>query len=368
MNTGYRTTNQDPKTPRRQFVVGTLSLALTSTLRTCLGTTVGSALGATTAVAAGANSRPKIGIITFRGHTDVEKGFKSYLESQGLQPIYFEYDLGRDNEKLPSIVETLNKLKPDLVLTWGTSVTLGAVGTHPTFNAPNAPQFKQSARLSCPVVFALVAAPVSSGIVPALQSNDRAITGVYHVAELESQLQAMSNYRPFKTLGMLYNPAENNSKVTHQLLEGELKKQGKSLNVELVKLDSYGKPTTDHLVDQVKRLKHAGSEWLYLPPDSFLGVHAKKTVVPAAHELGLPTFASTEQLMDAGALIGLVCSYFEVGQFAAFKAKQIIDGVFAGEIPVETLKTFGLIINSQTAKALRLTPPLPIFGVARFKS
>lgn len=322
--------------------------------------------------------RPKIGIITFRGQTDVERGFKSYLESQGLLPIYFEYDLGRDSSRLPSIVETLNQLKLDLVLTWGTSVTLGAVDTYPGFNAGLANQSKpagqlqsaqlQSTPLNCPVVFALVAAPVSSGIVPALKSNSRAITGVYHVAELESQLQAISSYRAFKTLGMLYNPAENNSIVTHRLLENALKAQGKTLLVQRADLDANGKPLADNLPHKVQALKHAGAEWLYLPPDSFLGVHAEKTVIPAAHSLGLPTFASTEQLMDAGALMGLVCSYFEVGQFAAFKARQILQQRFAGDIPVETLKTFGLVINPNHAKALRLTPPLHLFGVAKFKA
>lgn len=347
--------NTIAKASRRQFVL----------------TVAGLASGVCGNVALGQKAsaiRPKIGIITFRGQTDVEKGFKSYLESQGLQAVYFEYDLGRDNSQIPSIVETLNRLKPDLVLTWGTSVTLGAVETYPGFAAEPQTQNKPAARLNCPVVFALVAAPVSSGIVPALKSNSRAITGVYHVAELESQLQAISSYSAFNTLGMLYNPAENNSKVTHQLLESVLKKQGKTLKVERADLDANGKPLANNLTQKVKALKDAGSEWLYLPPDSFLGVHAEKKVIPAAHELGLPTFASTEQLMDAGALMGLVCSYFEVGQFAAFKARQILQQQFAGDIPVETLKTFSLVINPIHARALKLTPPLHLFGVAKFKS
>ncbi len=341
---------------RRRFVLTSLSLPLWS---------IGPNAWAQTQVV----MRPKIGIVTFRGQTDVEQGFKSYLESQGIQPVYLEYDLARDNSKLPGIVEALNKQKPDLVLTWGTSVTLGAVGAHAGFKASPDVKINDAVRLNCPVVFALVAAPVSSGIVPELQSNKRAITGVYHVAELESQLQAISNYRPFKTLGMLYNPAENNSAVTHQLLEEVLKAQGKTLRVERADLDASGKPIADNLPQKVKALKDAGAQWLYLPPDSFVGVHAAKTVIPAAHDLGLPTFASTEQLMDAGALIGLICSYFEVGQFAGFKAKQIVQAKqFAGEIPVETLKTFSLVINPTKAKVLGLTPPLQMFGVAKFKS
>ena len=40
--------------------------------------------------------------------------------------------------------------------------------------------------------------------------------------------------------------------------------------------------------------------------------------------VNLPTFASTEQLMETGALTGLVSRYHSIGQFTAYKAEQIL--------------------------------------------
>ena len=39
------------------------------------------------------------------------------------------------------------------------------------------------------------------------------MTGVFHVAPTEAQIRAMASYRPFKSLGILYTPTEQNSVV-----------------------------------------------------------------------------------------------------------------------------------------------------------
>jgi putative ABC transport system substrate-binding protein len=102
-----------------------------------------------------------------------------------------------------------------------------------------------------------------------------------------------------------------------------------------------------------------------MPPDSFLSTQARGLVVPAALAQGLPAFASTEQLMSAGALLGLVSRYYNVGQFAAFKAEQILAGkACAARIPVETLTRFSLQINLNVARRLGALPPLEMFNYA----
>jgi putative ABC transport system substrate-binding protein len=115
----------------------------------------------------------------------------------------------------------------------------------------------------------------------------------------------------------------------------------------------------------VREIKDAGAQWLYLPPDSYLGTLAESVIIPAAMELGLPTFASTEQLMQAGALSGLVSRYHTVGQFTAHKAEQILVGRQApSAMPVEALKRFSYQIRMAAAHRLKLPPPLPMFNYA----
>ena len=173
-------------------------------------------------------------------------------------------------------------------------------------------------------MFTLVAAPALAKIVPDMKSSGRNVTGVTHVGPTEAQIHAMASYRPFQTLGVLYTPTEKNSVVVLD----EIRKLGQRNGFKTVertfKLDASRKATAEGAADLVRELKEAGAQWLYLPPDSFLGTLAEGIIIPAAMEQMLPTFASTEQLMQAGALSGLVSRYYSVGQFTAHKAEQIL--------------------------------------------
>ena len=135
------------------------------------------------------------------------------------------------------------------------------------------------------------------------------------------------------------------------------------------RLDANRKVSAEGAAELVRELKEARAEWLYLPPDSFLGTLAQDVIIPAAMEVGLPTFASTEQLMQAGALSGLVSKYYSVGQFTAHKAEQILLGKQqASTIPIETLKRFSYQIRISAAEKLKLPPPLPMFNYAEIIS
>jgi len=132
-----------------------------------------------------------------------------------------------------------------------------------------------------------------------------------------------------------------------------------------LKLDASKRVTAEGAPEMIRELKQQKVDWLYLPPDSYLGTQAKAVIIPAAMEQGLPTFASTEQLMETGALTGLVSRYHSIGQFTAYKAEQIlVHKVQASRIPVETLTRFSLQVRMDVAEALRLPPPLPMFNYA----
>lgn len=311
------------------------------------------------AAPAAAPRRPfRIFAITFRGMTDVEKGFEEYFASRKV-PVEITYrDIGRDLTKLPAILEEARAYKPDLVYTWGTSVTLGVVGPYDGI-------VKGQHITDIPVVFTLVAAPVQAKIVQDLGSSRRNVTGVTHVVPTEAQMHAMASYRPFQNLGVLYTPTERNSVVVLEEIRSIGRAKGFHTVERTFRLDASRKPIPDGAADLVRELKEGGAQWLYLPPDSYLGTLAETVIVPAAMALNLPTFASTEQLMQAGALSGLVARYYNVGQFTAHKAEQILVGKLdPSSIPVDTLKRFSYQIRMPVARALKLPPPLPMLGYA----
>jgi ABC-type uncharacterized transport system substrate-binding protein len=315
------------------------------------------ALAARAGVAAAA--RPyRIYMVTWRGMTDVERGFQSYLEQHGVPVQYTWRDAGQNRARLADFQREVREMRPDLVYTWGTSATLGIAGTY------EAPQLS-----GIPVVFALVADPAGSKIVPRLAGQGRDVTGVYHVAPVAAQLEAIRAYRRFTRLGVLYNPVEPNSLAVVEDLKGGLGRIGANLVEARFATDADGQPLADGIDERVARLKASGAEWLYLGPDTFLYTNLAKVAAAAKRE-SLPTFATTESLIDSTApvLAGLVSRYRAIGEFAAYKAEQILVGGHAArDVPVETLSRFVFIVRVEVAKALDFLPPITLLNYAEFR-
>src|SRR4029453_17532012 len=106
-----------------------------------------------------------------------------------------------------------------------------------------------------------------------------------HVAPTATQVRAMSAYRPFETVGVIYTTTERNSVVIVE----ELRRLGRESRFSTVertfRLDANPsfpgggrpsgraatrKPVVAGPADLVRELKEGGAQWLYLPPDSFL--------------------------------------------------------------------------------------------------
>jgi putative tryptophan/tyrosine transport system substrate-binding protein len=300
----------------------------------------------------------RIYAITFRGMTDVERGFEEFFASRKIAVQITWRDLNRDATRMPAFIDEIRAIRPDVIYTWGTSVTLGVLGPYDAVDPAKH-------ITDIPVVFTLVASPTLAKIIPENGGTRKGVTGVIHVAPVAAQIQAMAAYRPFQKLGVLYTPTERNSVVVLD----EIRKLGRERNFDTIsrtfRLDAQRKVTAEGAAELVRELKDAGSQWLYLPPDSFLGTLAQDVVIPTAMEVGLPTFASTEQLMQAGALSGLVSRYHSVGQFTAHKVEQILVAKVAPEaVPIETLKRFSYQIRMSVAEKLKLPPPLPMFNYA----
>jgi len=128
-----------------------------------------------------------------------------------------------------------------------------------------------------------------------------------------------------------------------------------------------GRPQADGIEERVAQLRAAGAEWLYLGPDTYLFTQITR-VAAAAMKARLPTFATTESYLESQVLAGLVCRYRQIGEFAAFKAEQILTGKRkARQIPVETLARFSFVVRMDVAKALDILPPITIYNYAELR-
>jgi putative ABC transport system substrate-binding protein len=245
-----------------------------------------------------------------------------------------------------------------LVYAWGLAASEGLVGTLDSIAA--APERYVS---DIPVVGCTVADPVASHLSPSWQSSGRNFTGVSHVPPVAVQVNAMKVYDDIKTVAALYNPTEQSPMTAVGELRQLAAKEGFKLVEFPVPLDDKGKPDPAALPDLIAKAAAIKPTFMYMGPDSFLAVN-RRLVTEEANRHGLPTFGAAEVFVrEAPGLVGLVSRYYNVGQYCAFKAKEIlVNKRQPKDIPFDTLKRFSYIVNKSTTRKLKYYPPLSIIN------
>jgi putative tryptophan/tyrosine transport system substrate-binding protein len=314
-----------------------------------------------------ARGRPlRLWMVTWRGHTDVERGFTDYwrqhAKSQERDVEFIWRDVAQSRKVLAEVQTEIVRERADVVYSWGTTATVGLAGA---YDAPHAVIGR-----TVPLIFAAVADPIAARIVPTAAQDTkvivRNITGVSHVAPIAQQFAAMRAYAPVRGVGMMYNKLESNSIATRI----ELMRIADVAEVPLIalpfRLNSANEPQIDGASEMILQMQRAGANWLYLGPDSFLFTKLAEVAV-AAKAARMLTFAATESHLNSAApvLMGLVSKFYQVGQFAAFKTLQRLRG--NDSVPVETLKRFSLIVRLDVAHALDTYPPLSLIDQAEFR-
>jgi ABC-type uncharacterized transport system substrate-binding protein len=319
---------------------------------------VSASIGSSPAMAADADRPYIIYMIQWRGPTETDQGFTEYFEQEGIPAKFVVRNAERDAGKIPGFVAEIKQLRPDLVYLWGGAAPPLVVGRYDAVD-PNRHV------VDIPVVACMVADPVELGVVPTWKSSGRNVTGTSHVAPLEVQLRGLQAYSPLRHLAVMYNTTEPGPGVVVEKLRRLSTTFGYKLSAWPVPLDDAGKPRADSLPSLVKKIAATKPDFLYLGPDSFLGAQ-RRVVTAAAREQKLPTFVSSEiYLKEADALAGIVSRYYNMGQFCAYKAEQIlVRGIKPQDIPFETLKRFTYMIRSDTARSIGAYPPLNLLNMA----
>lgn len=304
-----------------------------------------------------AEASRRVMLLLYRGETPAERGFMDYLKLH-IPVEFIIRDAGGDKSRLPAMVAEARDLRPDLIYTFGTSVTLETVGTFAHFDPSRHIH-------DIPVVFNIVADPVGAGLAPDTRSSLRNVTGVSHLAPVEAQWQALRRYGKTGKLAILYSPNEKNAILAAARLAQVARQDGCQVSVDGITADADGKPTEEGLRTTLSFMLNSKPDWIYMPSDSFLIAHARDVVAQAAAS-GVPVFAATEEpVRESGALAGLVSPYYAAGQFAGYKAEQILHGhKQARDLPIDTLARFTYLINIAMARQLHRYPPLALLRFA----
>jgi len=295
-------------------------------------------------------------MLLWRGITDAEKGYISYL-SERNQVRFTILNANRDKKILQQYVDNISQYNADLIYTFGTTVTRTLLGT---IEAPTT--FRQQSTI--PVVFSIVADPVGSHLLSESDIESRNFTGVSHIVPHEVQLRAISQLDNIKTVGIIFNPLENNSVVTAtkiSLVSAQFDIQIKQYPLKT----KQGKPDSSSVKSIADQMKKDNIDLVYLPSDSYI-ISRGDAIIETFHQLDIPTFSASESpIRNSGALLGIVSRYYNVGQFAGYKSEQILNGSTPiQEIAIEALSQYSYIVNINAAKQLDYYPPISILKIS----
>jgi len=297
-------------------------------------------------------------MVTWRGCEDACQGFGDYLDAVGVDAEVTVLDAGQDRTTLPGFVEQVQAMAPDLLVTWGTSVTLGIIGAIDDNGAPRVE--------GIPTVFMIVADPVGAGIIKDHSTSGRPfVTGTHNRVPEETQMRVLADYLPFDRIGVIYNDDELNAVLKAQ----EIARVGAKLGFEVVERvlakDAEGSPLVDDITAALADVAAQDVDLIYLGSSSFLLDNAD-LFTSAALGHGLPVATAYEAMVrDSQGLIALGSAYYNVGQLAGFQAQQILsDEQTPGDLEVLGLDRFSVVVNMDTARQLELYPPMLLLRYA----
>lgn len=298
-------------------------------------------------------------MVVWRGCEEACNAFIRYFEDRDLPVAVQVTDVARDKEKLSLIQSQLKKERPDLVVTWGTSVSRGILGTQAEYGA-------QSALGDIPAIFMIVADPVGSDLVESYGATDRPmISGVRNRVPEDVQLRLLFEYHHPARLGVLNDPGELNSELNTEKLRQIADELEFQLVEELYEASADGTVDASQIPAAMARLKDRGAEAVYVGSSSYNLEH-QDAFVAVATDLGLPVFSAyTKMVRTGGALMAVGTSYANVGRLAATQAEEVLlDGKKPGDLPVKSLNRYSVIVNMAQAKELEIYPPLSLLSVA----
>jgi len=288
------------------------------------------------------------------------EGFRQAIKDSGFPARVIVRNVEQNKLKLPEAVDEARRMKADLVLTYGTSVTLGIAGR---MKDAGDPRFISD----IPLVFMYVSDPFGSGIASNFENSGRDnVTGTFNRVPEAVNIRTIRTIRPdFEHLGMIYNGNERNSVIKVEEMRSLSRDMGFSLTALEIDPNSTEVPDPQLIPGRVRELANSGVDFIYLGSSSFLRLNAD-VFTSAAIENGLPILSPYEEVVrESGALLSIAARARDVGRVAAEQVLRILrDGATPGELPIARVTDFAYVVNMAVARKLNIFPPIEILQIA----
>jgi ABC-type uncharacterized transport system substrate-binding protein len=293
---------------------------------------------------------PVIGYLSSLGQAisvRFDAGFRRGLSEEGYfegQNVSVEYRWITDRyDALPAMAADMVQRQVDVIFAVGPPAVLAAKAASPKI----------------PIVFVTGADPLKFHFVASFNKPGGNITGIWMVliALAEKRLQLMRDLLPgAELIGLLVNPT---SPVAEPQIR-EAQAAAYALGIRLTIVTAVDESDFDQAFASLIR-QHADA--LFVSADPFFASKREHLVALAARH-AMPATYEFREFVEAGGLMsyGTVLSdgFYEGGKYVG----KVLHGTKPADLPVEQVNKFELVINRRTAKALGVTVPDKLLGLA----
>lgn len=298
-------------------------------------------------------------MVVWRGCEDACQGFKNYIDNNALPINLIIRDVARDKSLLPQYLNEAKQLNPDLVVTWGTTVSKGMIGTMGELGA-------ETKLGDIPVMFMIVADPLGAGIIASYKASGReTVTGIRNRISEDVQIRAIREYFPLLRMGVVYSESELNSVLNTEKLKKLSTEMGFELIVKTYELDDDKIPKPNQFDRVMQEMSDAEVDVIYVGSSSY-NLENRDDFTRAAVRYKLPVASAYDVMVtESDGLISVANKYYNVGRLAASQANKILfDQVDPGSMPIAELSEFSMFINMSVARDLSLYPPIQLLRFA----
>ncbi|MCO6532455.1 ABC transporter substrate-binding protein [Lactobacillus sp.] len=281
-----------------------------------------------------------VGVLQVVQHPSLDKayeGFKKglkeegYVEGKNLKIDYQNAQNSQDN--LKSMSEKLVNEKSDLIL---------GIATPAAQSVANATQ-------DIPTVVTAVTDLKAAKLVNSDAKPGRNVTGTTDMVSIDKQIKLLLSIVPkAKTIGVMYNAGEANSKIQADLAIKALKKAGVKVLVKTANTTNDVQQVTETLAGKV--------QGIYVPTDNTFA-SASSIIGKVVKEKKIPLVAGSTDQVKTGGLASIGIDYEALGEQTGKMAAKILAGkAKPANMPVEKANELKLVVNHKMAKALGIDP------------
>ena len=285
---------------------------------------------------------PVIGLIdaaSAADRSDVMVAFREALAEAGYvegQNVAIEYRWAEGRyDRLPELATDLVRRRVSVIATPATT---------------NAALAAKAATATIPIVFGVGGDPVQLGLVASLNRPGGNATGVnfFTIELMAKRMQLLRELVPAaKRVAVLVNPTDRSNETTLRDVEAA------AIGQEVVALEAASGREIDSAFESLEREK---VDALFVSGGAFFTARRTQLAILAAR-YALPATYTQRLFVEVGGLMSYGTDIHDAFRQVGVYTARVLKGAKPADLPVSQPTKFELVINLNTARALRLVVP-----------